>query len=65
MREKFNSSYSNFFNSMLCVFVKVEPTGFMQIRGKEVKPTYKSTPAKPTKPRMPVRPEEDKKLIKK
>ncbi|XP_063118718.1 tetratricopeptide repeat protein 6 isoform X4 [Rattus norvegicus] len=43
----------------------VEPTGFMQIRGKEVKPTYKSTPAKPTKPRIPVRPEEDKKRIKK
>lgn len=43
----------------------VEPTGFMQIRGKEVKPTYKSRPTKPTKPRLPVRPEEDKKRIKK
>ncbi|XP_028638363.1 tetratricopeptide repeat protein 6 isoform X1 [Grammomys surdaster] len=42
-----------------------EPTGIMQIRGKEVKPTYKSRPTKPSKPRICVRPEEDKKLIKK
>ncbi|XP_017170681.1 tetratricopeptide repeat protein 6 isoform X9 [Mus musculus] len=44
--------------------LKVEPRGFMQIRGREVKPTYKSRPKKLPKPRIYVKPE-DKKLIKK
>ncbi|XP_021058189.1 tetratricopeptide repeat protein 6 isoform X1 [Mus pahari] len=45
--------------------LKVEPRGFMQIRGREVKPTYKSRPKKSPKPRIAVKPEEDRKLIKK
>ncbi|XP_052040667.1 tetratricopeptide repeat protein 6 isoform X1 [Apodemus sylvaticus] len=45
--------------------LKVEPKGFMQIRGKEVKPAYKSRPTKPSKPRVSARSQEDKKLIKK
>uniref|UniRef100_A0A8C6W6P1 Tetratricopeptide repeat domain 6 n=1 Tax=Nannospalax galili TaxID=1026970 RepID=A0A8C6W6P1_NANGA len=44
---------------------RVKSSEMLQIRGREVKRTRKSQPVIPLRPRMPLRPHQDKKLIKK